>query len=174
MGWLDRYIVREVDTIKQEKKNSTGGLYINIKLPKLDHSVVYAEVGAKGVPDLSPSRKEQSLSQYTYTRFQCKSSCSDAGDFLLTGGGLTMLDPEIMLTGNLVEHKHNKLTRGRQHGADRDLKPNPAMRDQLVGIVERPPTAEMSPVEKDLLWRFRFYLCRSVPMDSPTWSLLLF
>ena len=80
---------------------------------------------------------------------------------------------------NPVEIKHRKLLRSQRLGDEgRDLKPGPADRDRLnVGlnhegyqwladqilkeIFRLPPTASLSPVDKDLLWKFRFSLSRT-------------
>eukprot|EP00039_Didymoeca_costata_P030435 m.29521 g.29521 ORF g.29521 m.29521 type:complete len:822 (+) comp8111_c0_seq1:174-2639(+) len=76
--------------------------------------------------------------------------------------GLTVMDPEILHVENLVESKHLRITRNRRRGADdRDLKPNPATRDELTDITLRPPTAVITPQEMDMVWRFRYYLSRN-------------
>ena len=75
--------------------------------------------------------------------------------------GLTVMDPEILFPENLVENKHYKLLRSRRRGPlDRELKPNPAQRDVLQRVVRKSPADAISPDEKDLLWRYRFYLTR--------------
>eukprot|EP00042_Codosiga_hollandica_P042308 m.386572 g.386572 ORF g.386572 m.386572 type:complete len:827 (-) comp56302_c0_seq3:193-2673(-) len=69
------------------------------------------------------------------------------------------IDPEF--ADNLVENKHHKLTRSnRQDALDRELKPNPKTRDLLAQLTARPPTEPFHAHEKDVLWKFRFYLSR--------------
>ena len=69
------------------------------------------------------------------------------------------MDPEILYADNLVENKHKLLTRSRRRGPhDQDLKPNPATRDILAALTTRPSSDPLTSVEKDLIWRFRFYL----------------
>jgi phosphatidylinositol 3-kinase len=100
------------------------------------------------------------------------------------------IDSELVVFGdlenqreNLVEAKHRKLIRSHHRNGilDRDLKPNAKIRDELnVGrlfsrllpttpyplpfapqkLVKYPPTKFLSGEEKDLLWKFRFYLTR--------------
>eukprot|EP00054_Salpingoeca_dolichothecata_P015327 m.88080 g.88080 ORF g.88080 m.88080 type:complete len:883 (-) comp21441_c0_seq1:43-2691(-) len=78
-----------------------------------------------------------------------------------TVGELALLDPEILFEENLAEEKHRRLTRSRRQGPhDRDIKPNPTMRDLLSAIIMRPPTDALQPREKDLIWEFRYYLTR--------------
>ena len=63
---------------------------------------------------------------------------------------------------NPVEIKHRKLLRSQRLGDEgKDLKPSPTDRDRLNEIFQLPPTASLSPVDKDLLWKFRFSLFRS-------------
>jgi phosphatidylinositol 3-kinase len=71
-----------------------------------------------------------------------------------------VMDPEILFAENLVEKKHTRMMRNQRRGDDRDLKPNPAIRDQLTNLTKKPPTQMLEPDEKDLIWRFRHYLCR--------------
>ena len=72
------------------------------------------------------------------------------------------IDPEIHYSDNLIESKHLRMTRNRRRGpTDRDLKPNPAIRDQLTLLTQRPPTEALTPDEKDMIWRFRYYLSKN-------------
>jgi phosphatidylinositol 3-kinase len=69
-------------------------------------------------------------------------------------------DPELM-KDNPVENKHRKLARShRTDRIDRELKPTSKIRDELLTILKYPPTKILSSEEKDLLWKFRFYLTR--------------
>ncbi|KAJ3327007.1 Phosphatidylinositol (PI) 3-kinase [Blyttiomyces sp. JEL0837] len=69
-------------------------------------------------------------------------------------------DPEVF-RDNPVENKHRKLARSHRNGPlDRDLKPNAKIRDDLNKILKYPPTQNLTSEEKDLLWKFRFYLTR--------------
>lgn len=93
-----------------------------------------------------------------------------------------VLDPDIQ-RDNPVEAKHRRLVRSHRNGPlDRDLKPNPKIRDELnvrpwkqlqkkntvyslffnyqKSIMSYPPTQMLTPEEKDLVWKFRFYLTR--------------
>jgi phosphatidylinositol 3-kinase len=85
-----------------------------------------------------------------------------AGDLAKQLGGAAIIDPEILFNDNLVELKHHKLTRVRKRDYKaRDLKPNPTTRDALAALTARPPTEPISIDEKDLIWRFRFYLSKN-------------
>ncbi|RKP08211.1 atypical PIKK PI3K protein kinase [Thamnocephalis sphaerospora] len=73
---------------------------------------------------------------------------------------LSLLDPELDAV-NIVEAKHSRLVRShRNEPLDRDLKPEATARDQLNAIIHYPPSQQLTSQEKDLLWKFRFYLSR--------------
>lgn len=72
-----------------------------------------------------------------------------------------VIDPE-MTRGNIVEAKHRRLIRSHRSGpVDRELKPNPKLRDELNDIMRYPPTRSLTIEQRDLIWRFRFYLSRN-------------
>ncbi|KAJ1806698.1 Phosphatidylinositol (PI) 3-kinase, partial [Coemansia sp. RSA 2599] len=69
-----------------------------------------------------------------------------------------VFDPE-MYRDNPAEGKHRRLLRGYRSGLlDRELKPNATIRDQLNTILRYPPGQELADSEKNLIWKFRFYL----------------
>jgi phosphatidylinositol 3-kinase len=78
---------------------------------------------------------------------------------------------------NIVEAKHRRLVRGhRTTPLDRELKPDPKIRDELnvrpdlpglsdlirkhQDILRYPPIQPLTSPQRDLIWRYRFYLCR--------------
>src|SRR5260221_12224919 len=90
-----------------------------------------------------------------------------------------VVDPDISRE-NPVEDKHRRLVRShRSSPYDRELKPNTKLRDelgvritsssmccrQLSGcilqvILNYPPIQVLTSEEKDLVWKYRFYLAR--------------
>ncbi|CAB93847.1 Phosphatidylinositol 3-kinase vps34 [Schizosaccharomyces pombe] len=61
-----------------------------------------------------------------------------------------------------AELKHRRLVRSQRNGPlDKDLKPNSKIRKELESILSYPPSEELSLEEKDLIWKFRFYLTRN-------------
>lgn len=74
---------------------------------------------------------------------------------------IRIYDPEVGARDNPAESKHRRLVRSHRTGVmDRDLKPNPKVRDELNGIMSYSPTHILSAEEKDLIWRFRHHLTR--------------
>lgn len=61
-----------------------------------------------------------------------------------------------------MEVKHHKLARATRVGlADKDAKPTAEQKNTLDNIIfHYPPTSGLNSDEKDLLWKYRFYLKR--------------
>ena len=74
---------------------------------------------------------------------------------------ISIYDPEVGAKDNPAESKHRRLVRNHRSGVlDRDLKPNAKFRDELNAIISYGPTQELTPDEKDLVWKFRHHLTR--------------
>ncbi|KAJ7031542.1 atypical/PIKK/PI3K protein kinase [Mycena alexandri] len=77
-----------------------------------------------------------------------------------------IIDPEVSRE-NPVEDKHRRLVRShRSSPYDRELKPNAKIRDELGARNSNyAPSQPLNSEEKDLIWKFRFYLF----LKSVTW-----
>ncbi|KAJ5072467.1 phosphatidylinositol 3-kinase catalytic subunit type 3 [Anaeramoeba ignava] len=69
-------------------------------------------------------------------------------------------DPEIF-KDNPVEMKNRKLTRSRRTELDRDLKPNVEEIRKMEEIIHQPPTKNLTDLEKELLWTYRYSLTKN-------------
>lgn len=134
IDWLDRLTFREIEMVNEREKRNSNFLYLMLEFPRLhndgrEHALVYFEKDADDIELLS-----------VYPEL------------------VTVPDCEL-LQENLVESKHHRLTRSVRSGTiSRDLKPNAEKRDLLNKLVSYPPTTTLSSAEKDMLWKFRFYL----------------
>ncbi|KAJ3291967.1 Phosphatidylinositol (PI) 3-kinase [Borealophlyctis nickersoniae] len=134
VDWLDHLVFREIEKINKHECATSKKLYLYIDLPQFDFPLVFNEKEYT----LPPSLPARSLDS----------------DLLL------IADPDFS-RDNPVENKHRKLARSHRNGPlDRDLKPNAKIRDELNKILRYPPTQSLTTEEKDLLWKFRFYLTR--------------
>ncbi|KAJ3312382.1 Phosphatidylinositol (PI) 3-kinase [Boothiomyces sp. JEL0838] len=61
---------------------------------------------------------------------------------------------------NPIESKHRRLNRSHRTNLDKELKPNAKQRDELNKILRYPPTQTLMDDEKDLVWKFRYYLTK--------------
>ncbi|WVN86799.1 uncharacterized protein L203_101971 [Cryptococcus depauperatus CBS 7841] len=154
IDWLDRLAFRQIEKVHASHASKSDRLYLYIDLPRFDFPVVYSEqetpYSLPPAPILHlPSQNPQPASALP-------------PDLLSTDPYLwKTYDPDAWRE-NPVEIKHRKLLRSQRLGDEgRDLKPGPSDRDRLNEIFGLPPTASLSALDKDLLWKFRFSLFRS-------------
>ncbi|RKO89018.1 phosphoinositide 3-kinase family, accessory domain-containing protein, partial [Blyttiomyces helicus] len=134
IDWIDHLAFREIEKINKQETILSKKLFLYIDLPQFDFPLVYNE-------------KEYILPVPT-------------GPRVVDSELMLIADPETS-RDNPVENKHRKLARSHRNGPlDRDLKPNAKIRDELNKILKYPPTQNLTAEEKDLLWKFRFYLTR--------------
>ncbi|KAJ2000271.1 Phosphatidylinositol (PI) 3-kinase, partial [Coemansia thaxteri] len=128
--WLDAMVMERIADIEAKERQQASDLYIHVALPKFDFAVVFGETKLDDPLVVQPSSPKFCL----------------------------VFDPETY-RDNPAESKHRRLLRGYRSGTlDRELKPNAAIRDQLNTILRYPPGQELTDNEKNVVWKFRFYL----------------
>lgn len=62
-----------------------------------------------------------------------------------------------------IEVKYHKLERNINNNSilDKELKPTPQIRDELLRILQKPSNIELTDVEKNLIWKFRYYFSKN-------------
>ncbi|KAJ5754612.1 Phosphatidylinositol 3-kinase [Penicillium manginii] len=131
-----------------------------VELPRYDHPIVWADhhypaPPISGYTQTLPVHPNSALKPVPEVRFGPGIEGADGA------GVIKIYDPEVGMTGNPCEDKHRRLIRSHRTGImDRDLKPNPKNRDELNVILSYEPTQDLTAEEKDLIWRFRYYLTR--------------
>ncbi|KAJ1554757.1 Phosphatidylinositol (PI) 3-kinase, partial [Nowakowskiella sp. JEL0078] len=142
--WLDLLAYREIEKINKIESTTSKSLYLNIDLPLFDFPLVYHEKASINEFDFD----EYIFPGHLNPRPQQSTICF-------------INDNESNRNENPVENKHRKLVRShRTTQLDRDLKPNSKNRDDLNKILRYPPTQVLTPEEKDMIWKFRFYLSK--------------
>ncbi|KAI9066092.1 atypical/PIKK/PI3K protein kinase [Trametes sanguinea] len=146
--WLDALAFRKMAEIHKAETEKSENLYLYIDLPRFDFPVIYSEPGASSVPSTSTASPVAVTPAPPTT-----SLLSDAHLWQI-------VDPDIARE-NPVEDKHRRLVRShRSSPYDRELKPNAKIRDELSTILNYAPSQPLTSEEKDLIWKFRFYLTR--------------
>ncbi|RAO68748.1 uncharacterized protein BHQ10_004760 [Talaromyces amestolkiae] len=151
-----------------EDDSDTESLYeenflLYVEFPRFDHPIVwddyeYPPPPVSTHPSLVQNNPTATLKPLPEVRLGPGiEGPDDAGTYRV----VRIYDPEVGQTGNPCEDKHRRLVRSHRTGImDRDLKPNPKIRDELNFIMSYGPTHELTAEEKDLIWRFRYYLTR--------------
>lgn len=145
-----------------------GSFFLYIEFPRFDHPIVFADheyppppisnvhapqMQATAAVNFKPPPEVQ-LGPGIHSDLNGNSDTDGAGSLI------RIYDPEIGYVDNPAETKHRRLIRGQRNALDRDLKPNPKMRDFLNKVMSYGPTVDLSDKEKDEVWRFRHHLTR--------------
>ncbi|KAI0663723.1 atypical/PIKK/PI3K protein kinase [Cubamyces menziesii] len=146
--WLDALAFRKMAEIHATETEKSENLYLYIDLPRFDFPVIFSEPDASSVPSTSATSPVVVTPAVPTT-----SLLSDTHLWQI-------VDPDIARE-NPVEDKHRRLVRShRSSPYDRELKPNAKIRDELSHILNYAPSQPLNSEEKDLIWKFRFYLTR--------------
>ncbi|KAG0189301.1 Phosphatidylinositol (PI) 3-kinase [Apophysomyces sp. BC1034] len=163
---------RQIEKIHKNTSQQSTELALYVDLPKFDFPVVFGEMDLPQeyvLPDptaqLTGQPPQQTNAAIANAMNQpMHADMRDETRNIHPTEAVThyslILDPDIDRE-NPVESKHRRLVRSHRNGPlDRDLKPNPKIRDDLNSIMSYPPTQMLTAEEKDLVWKFRFYLTR--------------
>ncbi|KAM0791817.1 hypothetical protein ACM66B_004077 [Microbotryomycetes sp. NB124-2] len=157
MDWLDKLAFRKIEQIHALEAAKSRHLFLYVDLPRFEFPVVFGEV-EYSLPVLAPLASsagfQPSTANPSVTAVLGSSNTNDSQTLF------PIVDPEIVRE-NPVEAKYRRLVRSHRNGPlDRELKPNAKIRDELNEIVRYPPTQELTALQRDLIWQFRFYLVR--------------
>ncbi|OCH90330.1 atypical/PIKK/PI3K protein kinase [Obba rivulosa] len=149
LDWLDALAFRKMEEIHAAETEKSENLFLYIDLPRFDFPVIFSESDTSSLPSTStavvPTAVPVPPAQSTF-----------AADTHLWA----IVDPDIARE-NPVEDKHRRIIRShRSSPYDRELKPNAKIRDELTDILNYAPSLPFTSEEKDLIWKFRFYLTR--------------
>ncbi|KAK6462066.1 1-phosphatidylinositol 3-kinase [Scheffersomyces coipomensis] len=68
-----------------------------------------------------------------------------------------------------IESKYHKLERKINNPIlDKELKPTPQLRDELVRILLKPSHVELTEIEKNWIWKFRYYFSKNNTSNDPS------
>ncbi|KAF5370481.1 hypothetical protein D9615_009736 [Tricholomella constricta] len=149
--WLDKMAFRKMEEIHASETEKSQNLFLYIDLPRFDFPVVFNE----------PEFQHQTLNAPPIpATSQTQVAASISSSFAADSNLWSVNDPDA-LRENPVEDKHRRLVRShRSSPYDRELKPNAKIRDELGEILNYSPSQPLNSEEKDLIWKFRFYLVR--------------
>ncbi|KAH7912328.1 kinase-like domain-containing protein [Hygrophoropsis aurantiaca] len=149
--WLDKMAFRKMEEIHAAETEKSENMFLYIDLPRFDFPVIFSEPEAVNLPSTSTA---------TPTTAQALTAPVLPSSFSTDPHMWAIIDPELARE-NPVEDKHRRLVRShRSSPYDRELKPNAKIRDELGEILNYAPSQPLNSEEKDLIWKFRFYLAR--------------
>ncbi|KAK0480262.1 atypical/PIKK/PI3K protein kinase [Armillaria novae-zelandiae] len=163
--WLDKMTFRKMEEVHAAETQKSDNLYLYIDLPRFDFPVIFNEPE----PPPQPAASTSSVPPPPTPVAGASSSATHDSHHLWS-----IIDPDIARE-NPVEDKHRRLVRSHRSGPyDRELKPNAKIRDSIGEILNYAPSQPLNSEEKDLIWKFRFYLARDKRgltkfLNSVTW-----
>ncbi|XP_006459287.1 hypothetical protein AGABI2DRAFT_218336 [Agaricus bisporus var. bisporus H97] len=150
--WLDKLTFRKMEEIHAAETEKSENLFLYIDLPRFDFPVIFSEPETSNQPVIPIISSNTTLQPPTAVHL--------LPNLTHETNLWSVVDPDIV-HDNPVEDKHRRLVRSyRSSPYDRELKPNAKIRDELGGILEYSPSQQLTSEEKDLIWKFRFYLAR--------------
>jgi phosphatidylinositol 3-kinase len=149
-----------------EDESENELFYLDIELPRFDHSIVFTDVEYAPPPVSDIELPSDSLD----VRLRPPPEVSFGPGINVHGNGygdadagrlVRIYDPELGRKSNPAENKHRELMRSQQTDSlDRDRKPNVHVRDLLNSIIAKGPLQEITSQERERIWKFRYYLLR--------------
>ncbi|KAK9476575.1 kinase-like domain-containing protein [Lipomyces japonicus] len=137
LSWYDNLAFRKLEILQTRNERATGEHSIIVELPKFDFPVLFSDYHYISTDSLEGIKKNQ-VEEYPV---------------------VAVYDPDASRE-NVEETKHRKLLRSHRNMLDKELKPNPRARDELNTILNYPPAQELSSEDKNMIWKFRYYLTR--------------
>lgn len=149
--WLDKMAFRKMEEIHSAETTKSSNMFLYIDIPRFDFPVIFSEPETQSIP--STSAPQTTITPLPMAPLLPPSFGTDPHLWAVS-------DPD-MLRENPVEDKHRRLVRShRSSPYDRELKPNAKIRDELGEMLNYPPSQPLTSEEKDMIWKFRFYLAR--------------
>ncbi|KAJ8078600.1 Phosphatidylinositol (PI) 3-kinase [Marasmius tenuissimus] len=166
--WLDKMTFRKMEEIHAAEAQKSENLFLYIDLPRFDFPVIFCEPEPT-VPSSSSAFNSNIPPAHSHPHPQTPTTASAPAPLSSLDTHLwSVIDPEA-IRENPVEDKHRRLVRSHRSGPyDRDLKPNAKDRDFITQILAYSPSHPLTSEEKDLIWKFRFYLARDKKSKSLT------
>lgn len=174
--WLDKMVTPALQTLQvtteaqgshEDNANELYNLYV--ELPRFELPVVFSDI-TYDVPSAASGRSRFQPGVVPDTNNVTINSIDIA--MPESSSGMRIFDPDFLLEAltidsdftvvNPVEQKYQKLERNINNTIlDKDLKPLPEVRDELVRILQKPSNIEMTEMEKTLVWKFRYYFSKN-------------
>uniref|UniRef100_A0A060TBU9 Phosphatidylinositol 3-kinase VPS34 n=1 Tax=Blastobotrys adeninivorans TaxID=409370 RepID=A0A060TBU9_BLAAD len=150
--WLDNLVFRRIERINRDRvPDNTHYLYIDFV--QFDFPVVFGDISY-------PLSSVSGHQQLPVPVMVLDDAIGNNSNRSASSSIMRVRDPE-QSRENPIEAKYRRLIRSHKSGPlDKELKPNAKIRDELNVIMNFSPVQELSDDEKNMMWKFRYYLTR--------------
>ncbi|EGW30820.1 uncharacterized protein SPAPADRAFT_142747 [Spathaspora passalidarum NRRL Y-27907] len=168
VNWLDKLVLPKLtggQKSDQEEINTDADYFLYVELPNFEFPIVYSDIKYEipTIPKFEPKQPENS------------SIVINSVDISSEGSQPKVYDPDFQIATRLnhinatttiydpIELKYHKLERNINNNTmlDKELKPTPQLRDELLRILVKPSNIELNDYEKNLIWKFRYYFSKN-------------
>ncbi|RCK60696.1 Phosphatidylinositol 3-kinase VPS34 [Candida viswanathii] len=179
LNWLDKMVLPKLRQ-STANNNKEHDYYLYVELPQFEFPIVYSDVTYKiptvePLTDHAPTTDDLLNSNIVINSIEIPMATSSDPKLM------KVYDPDFQITANNhanpnanifdpIELKYRKLERNINNNSilDKELKPTPELRDELLRILVKPSDAELSDNEKNLIWKFRYYFSKNNSVNDPS------
>ena len=163
--WMDRNTFKVINEINlNERISESAPFTLLFELPSFEFPVISHEMESKILFDISPNTNNSNNSSTNISNSNINGNYYNNNSGKMTDIVLTK-DPEIIYKKstseimNPVQTKTLKVHRSYQRKMmDKNLKPDTNELKEIITVLAYPPTKHLNVDERELLWKFRFYL----------------
>lgn len=171
LEWLDKLTLPIVERESNNTHDTDDLYYLYVELPNFDLPIVYSDISyllpdtKEMIKSLQPVNKPNELNNSSFIINQIDINAPKVFDPDYRYNSFGALYNSQLDIANLdpIEAKYNKLERNMNNSIllDKELKPTPQLRDELLKILNKPSNIELTDYEKNLIWKFRYYFSKN-------------
>lgn len=170
--WLDKLAISNIErsrnqglrdslsyeAYRREDEDASAPYYLYVELPNFDTPIVFSDETLELPPSSHNVHKDTGMNEPVVPVFiqQVEFPMKRVHDPDFEQASVSdQVDP--------IEMKYHKLERNINNNTilDKEVKPTPQIRDELLSILNKPSNSELSDVERNLIWRYRYYFSKN-------------
>lgn len=158
--WVDNLVLPIISANKEVDR--AYDYYLYFELPNFELPIVYLDISYYIKESVESSRID------IHPDIQTTVIMNSVDIPLSQGKLLKVHDPDFRTVNSSaqldpIEMKYHKLERNVNNNSilDKELKPSPHVRDELIKILAKPSSMELSDVEKNLIWKYRYFFSKN-------------
>lgn len=162
IDWIDKLVLPTINKVNDVDKEHDYYLYF--ELPNFELPIVYSDITHtiqihSPVNELNPPENNPTVILNSIDIPMTKNNQLKVHD---VDSNLATLDP--------IELKYHRLERNINNNPilDKELKPTPQSRDQLIKILANPSNVELNDEEKNLIWKYRYFFSKNTSINEST------